>query len=145
MTKIYLDACVWCRPFDEPTDRIAKEAEAFFKIMENVEQKKYAVVNSIVLEDEIDEIEDIEKRTLVRELILTFATESIYEISESKKKEIERSAGLKSEDAFHLACALEAGCEYFISADDKILSKSKDVERLYKIKIIDPVKFAEEK
>lgn len=136
---------MWCRPFDEPTERIAEEAGAFFRILEMVEQKKYTAVGSVVLEDEIDEIEDAEKRLLVRELILTFTTESVYEISESTKKEIERSTGLKSEDAFHLACAIEAGCEYFISADDKILRKGKDIERLYKIKVIDPVKFAEEK
>lgn len=113
--------------------------------MEMVEEKKCTAVGSVVLEDEIDEIEDVEKRLLVRELTLTFIAESVYEISESKKREIERSTGLESEDAFHLLCAIEAGCEYFISVDDKILRKSKDIERLYKIKVIYPVEFAEER
>lgn len=33
MSRIYLDTCVWCRPFDDPSQRVREEVEAFFKIL----------------------------------------------------------------------------------------------------------------
>ncbi|MCD4693261.1 MAG: hypothetical protein K8R79_10125 [Calditrichales bacterium] len=29
--------------------------------------------------------------------------------------------GLKSKDALHVSCAIEADCEYFITTDDKLI------------------------
>jgi predicted nucleic acid-binding protein len=31
--------------------------------------------------------------------------------------------GIKMKDATHLACAISAGCDYFITTDDKLLKK----------------------
>ncbi len=39
MKRIYLDTCVWCRPFDEPSQRVTEEAEAFFRILRLVNDK----------------------------------------------------------------------------------------------------------
>lgn len=44
--------------------------------------------------------------------------------------------GIKSKDALHLACAIEAECNYFITTDGKILNKSID-----NIIIVDPINF----
>lgn len=33
------------------------------------------------------------------------------------------SLGLKSKDALHVACAVEAKCDYFLTTDDKVLKK----------------------
>ncbi len=46
------------------------------------------------------------------------------------------SKGLKPKDALHIACAIVAGCEYFITTDSKILNKS--VEGII---LIDPIEF----
>jgi predicted nucleic acid-binding protein len=51
--------------------------------------------------------------------------------SDSIKKQAESiiSTGVKTKDAYHVACAVEAGCEYFISTDDKLLKyRSKEIE-----------------
>jgi len=52
-----------------------------------------------------------------------------------KAKEI-KSSGLKEKDALHIACAVYANCDYFISTDDRILKYETDL-----INIIDPIDF----
>jgi len=59
------------------------------------------------------------------------ASESIVK----QAKEIMRK-GVKSKDALHIACALEAKCHYFLTTDKKILHTSVD-----KINIISPIDF----
>jgi predicted nucleic acid-binding protein len=44
--------------------------------------------------------------------------------------------GIKKKDAVHLACAIYAKCDYFITTDKQVLKHKTD-----KIQIIDPVEF----
>ena len=41
-------------------------------------------------------------------------------------------------DSLHVACAIHAGCDYFITTDDRILSKS---ETISEVVIDDPIGF----
>jgi len=50
MKRIYLDTCVWCRPFDEPSHRVTEEAEAFFKILQSVDEKRYILTKADKIE-----------------------------------------------------------------------------------------------
>jgi predicted nucleic acid-binding protein len=43
---------------------------------------------------------------------------------------------VKPKDALHLACAIEAQCDYFITTDSKLLNKSFD-----QIVVVDPMTF----
>lgn len=58
MIKIYLDTCIWCRPFDEPSERVDEEANAFIKILKSAEKGKYQIIGSPQLELEASEIKD---------------------------------------------------------------------------------------
>ena len=49
--------------------------------------------------------------------------------------------GVKSKDALHVACAIYAQCEYFLTTDDALLGKGKAIPE---IKIIDPPAFIRE-
>lgn len=49
--------------------------------------------------------------------------------------EISRS-GIRAKDAAHLACAIQARCDYFITTDDRLLKYKDD-----RIRIINPVDF----
>ena len=46
--------------------------------------------------------------------------------------------GLRTKDALHIACAIEAKCECFITTDDKMLNKSSSIIELT---ITDPIDF----
>ena len=46
--------------------------------------------------------------------------------------------GLKSKDALHVACAVKAKCDYFLTTDDKLINTlSNDT----KIKVLNPLTF----
>jgi hypothetical protein len=53
----------------------------------------------------------------------------------AKGKEIQ-STGVKTADALHVACAISAGCDYFITVDGRLLKYRSD-----KIVVCDPVEF----
>ena len=59
-----------------------------------------------------------------------------------RQKEIKAATGIKDEDAFHLAAAIEGMTEYFITVDDIILAKADKIER-YGIKVRNPVDLKE--
>jgi hypothetical protein len=67
--KFYLDTCVWCRPFDEHTQRVEEESDAFFKLLHKIGEGEIVVVGSVMLDDEIEEIEEDWKREAVKSLL----------------------------------------------------------------------------
>jgi predicted nucleic acid-binding protein len=44
--------------------------------------------------------------------------------------------GIKNKDAIHLACAMFADCDYFITTDKRVLKYKSD-----KLKIVNPIEF----
>ena len=50
-------------------------------------------------------------------------------------------SGLKAKDALHIACAIAGECTYFVTTDDEILKRGKDVQG---ITVIDPAAFVRE-
>ncbi|NOZ59957.1 MAG: hypothetical protein GXO66_10365 [Euryarchaeota archaeon] len=45
MLRIYLDTNVWGRPFDEQSQhRIIEESEAFFRILDGAQRRKFIIV-----------------------------------------------------------------------------------------------------
>jgi hypothetical protein len=70
MTRIYLDACCLNRPFDDQSQpRIRLEAEAVVLIIERFQEGLWDWVSSEVVEDEIEQIPDPERRQRVKELM----------------------------------------------------------------------------
>lgn len=141
MKKIYLDTNVWCRPFDRHSERISKEVEAFFEILKEASSKRYTLTGSVVLDVEVGNIEEEEKKIAVEGLVSAFISQKVLEISESEQREIMRSTGLKVSDATHIACAIRGESEYFISCDDELLRKGKGIEERYGIKVCNPIEF----
>jgi predicted nucleic acid-binding protein len=144
MKRIYLDTCVRCRPFDEPSQRVKEEAEAFFTILQGVDEKRFLILGSVVLDDELFEIRDGRKRAVVVELMSRAIAERITVISESKQEELKRATGVEDEDAFHLAAALEGKAEYFLTVDDNVLAKADKIEA-FGLKVQNLVDLIEEK
>ncbi len=48
--------------------------------------------------------------------------------------------GVKPRDALHLVCALKGGADYFLTCDDKLIKRARNIN----IKVINPVMFVEE-
>jgi predicted nucleic acid-binding protein len=143
--KIYLDTNVWCRPFDEQTQqRIIDEGEAFLKILDKVHaERKYTIIGSLILDDEVKQIKGRRKREAVKTIMALFISEKVRSFSKSTVRDL-KTAGLKDKDALHLAFAVQDHAKYFITTDDYIPKRKKDIEKKYKIKVINPIEFIEE-
>jgi predicted nucleic acid-binding protein len=135
--KLYLDNCCFNRPFDNQNQmRINLETEAKLFIQSLIIDKKVDFIWSFILLFE-NENNPFDAR---RETIFDFSKHAVEIISANDKilkeaKEI-KSSGLKEKDALHIACAVYANCDYFISTDDRILKYETDM-----INIIDPIDF----
>lgn len=135
--KIYLDNCSFNRPFDDQHQiRIRIEAEAKLYIQSLIEQGKLDLVWSYILEYE-NSANPYEFRQIV---IQKWKDKSKVQISANKRivklAEELTNYDLKAKDALHVACAIEAECEYFITTDDKILNKNNKIKS---IEIVSPI------
>lgn len=67
---------------------------------------------------------------------------AILNIRESKrvidKANELRDYGVKSKDALHVSCSIEAKCKYFLTTDDKLKNKLQPLED---IQVINPLEF----
>jgi predicted nucleic acid-binding protein len=148
--KIYFDTCVYCRPFDDQSQkRIEKETEAFARILKLAELGKVTIVSSDILIDELEEIVDPRKSVEVREFI-TICEEHVVFSEEIIKlaKSIEDKCGITGADALHIASSAET--KYFITCDDFILLKDECItnfmkKRGYSVEVIGITKFMEDK
>jgi predicted nucleic acid-binding protein len=137
--KIYLDICSFNRPYDDQLQiRIKVEAESKLYIQDLVKKEKLELVWSYILDYENSENPYRERR------------ESIEGWKDLCNQDIDASdqilanvavlekSGIKTKDAIHLSCAMEADCDYFIMTDDKLIKKT---SKLNKVKVISPIGF----
>jgi predicted nucleic acid-binding protein len=133
--KIYLDNCCLNRPFDNQLDiKIRLETEAKLYIQYLIQKKKLQIVWSYILDFENSK-NPFEERKQQIERWKIFAVEDIEENDTILK------IGLKKIDALHIACAIYAKCNYFITTDKGILKKAKRIKELI---VIDPINFINE-
>jgi len=138
MKKIYLDNCSFNRPYDSQNHLLVKiETIAKFNIQDAIRNREYILVWSFILDYENsfntpDKAENILKW---RDIALTNVkyNDIIFLIA----KEI-MLKGISEADALHLASAIYAETDYFITVDKKLL-KYKDK----RIMIINPINFIE--
>ena len=134
---IYLDNCCYNRPYDNQTQtKVVLETLAKLYIQELVLNKKLKLVWSYILKFENSQNTFEAKR----EAIAQWETVSIQFVNKSAEvialaKEVEHT-GVHSVDALHIACAVTAKCDYFLTVDNRILKYHDD-----RIKICSPVDF----
>ena len=140
--KIYLDNCCFNRPFDDQSQiRIKLEAEAKLKIQADIQDGRYDLVWSYILDAENTANPFEERERTIREW-KQHTTMKIKENAEILKKAKDlNQKGIRSKDALHIACAISAGCEYFLTTDDKIINKKNLISELI---ITDPIGFIKE-
>ncbi len=142
--KVYLDNCCYNRPYDDQSQlRISLETQAKLQIQSMIRNKEIELVSSYVLMYENSKNpHELRKRTIydfVKENI------SVY-IDTDRADEVRRIAdeiiatGVKTADAYHVACAILADSDYFLTTDDRLLKYKTD-----RICLLDPTAFIREK
>jgi len=138
--KVYLDNCCFNRPFDDQSNILTRmESDAKLFIQEQIKNGNIDLVWSSVNEFENNDNPSLEKRERIA-VWKQIASEhcNLNETILNKALELER-IGLHSKDALHVACAIFAKADFFISTDKKILNK--DVTGIY---LVNPITFVEE-
>jgi len=140
--KVYLDTCVWCRPFDKPSRRIKEEAKAFHKILDLADSGRVRIVTSYLTLLEASLIEPVQKRESVLALIHKSSEHKIKvkDTLEAVARKVINECGLDPMDAAHVAIAVEEGIDIFLTTDDGILNKSRCLSK-YGIIVMNPCDF----
>lgn len=141
--RIYLDMCCYNRPYDDQSQlKISMETQSKLYIQTLIKDGKLNLVTSYMLRYECGNNPFEMRRNAIFEFIdkNTFAYIGIERqtIIETKAVEI-MNTGVQYKDACHVASAIYAECEYFISTDKRLL-KYKSNE----IKMVTPIEFVTE-
>lgn len=138
--RVYLDNCSYNRPYDDQSQmRIHLETQAKLHIQDMIRQEKIELVTSYVLDYENSNNRSIQKKMAIEKFMNEYAT--LY-ISNKNEKDIAKIAdvimatGIKEKDAYHVACAVIAECNYFVTTDDRLLKYQSE-----KIELVTPGEF----
>ena len=140
--RVYLDNCCFNRPFDDQRQtRVRLEAEATLCIQEHIREGTLELTRSYILDFENTANPFEERRTTISRWrqYATIDVEETATILQEANALVE--LGLKAKDALHIACAIVGECTYFLTTDDDIIRRGKDVRA---ITVLDPTAFVRE-
>ncbi len=128
--RIYLDNCCLGRPFDDQNfPRIAEETAAIISIREKIISGEFKLATSYILHHENLQCRfELRQRTIkkfLRDYSSKYISIALAESVISKATEF-ISAGIKEKDAYHVASAILAECDYFLTVDDRLLKLNSD-------------------
>lgn len=138
--KIYLDACCLNRPFDDQTqNRIRLESEAIIIILNRLYKGEGVWIGSEVLEIEIENTPNIEKRNYLMKIV-NYAHKSvpIQENETTRAKQLEKM-GFGAFDAMHIACAESGNADIFLTTDDKLLKLANRIKDKLNVHVANPL------
>lgn len=138
--KIYLDNCCFNRPYDDQTQkRISLETQAKLHVQEMIRNDEMELVTSFINTYELSQSKFSSRKDTIMEYIRANSSDFINSDDGAKIKQSAEEimkTGIKMKDAYHIACAISAGCEYLLTTDDRFLKyKTKD------IRIMNPIEF----
>ena len=143
MLRIYLDNCCYNRPYDDQSQlSISLEAQAKLHIQEKIRENRYELASSDMLNYEVHNSPYETQENAISEFLIKNV--SIY-VGNNKQEEVDSLAneimttGVKYKDACHVASAIIAGCDAFLSTDKRLLKYQSD-----RIKIMNPIDFIQE-
>ena len=141
--RVYLDMCCYNRPYDDQSQiKVSLETQAKLHIQELIQKKRLELVTSYMLRYECGQNPYEMRRKAIMQFI---DMQTVAYVGLERKDEIESMAveimntGVKFKDAGHVASAIYAKCEYFISTDMRLLKYKTD-----RIKLVTPIEFVTE-
>jgi len=135
--KIYLDNCCFNRPFDNQMHPVIKlEAEAKLHIQQLILLGKLDLIWSFILHYENNDNPYLDRKNQIGRWENRAECKIAYSDDIFHKAESITKKGIKIKDALHIACAIFANADYFITTDKKLLNKT-----IQGITILNPVDF----
>ena len=122
--RVYLDNCCFNRPYDDQSHLTTYlEAEAKLFVQRGILKGQFELAWSYILdfENSVNPYEERKNTIADWRKIATVDINVSDEIVALGKTIM--SKGVKKKDALHIACAIKANCDYFLTTDKKILNK----------------------
>jgi len=143
--RVYLDVCCLNRPFDDQSqDRIHLESEAVVLILKRIRSGNWEWISSEVVDFEVGQTPDMERRDRVAALI-RYADERVtIETTVVTRASKLEAVGFGVYDALHLACAEHAKVDVFLTTDDNILRLANDNCGLLEVRVGNPLTWLKE-
>ena len=120
--RLYLDICTLCRPFDDQSQmRIRLETNAYYLILQALQDARYVLVVSPVHFEEANAISDAEERHEIVMILERLGTTAACDMAATRARAEDlqtRKFGIA--DAAHVAFA-EAAADFFISCDERLV------------------------
>ena len=139
--RIYLDMCCYNRQFDNKiSEAIVNDYNIMIQIQKEIVSGHLELATSFMLHYENYRKKDADKRDKIDLFIKSYRTIYIgVDFVDDLKPLSEEivATGIKAKDAYHIASAILAHCDFFITVDKKILKYSSE-----RIKIISLDEFA---
>ncbi len=145
-TTIYLDVCCCNRPFDSQIEtRVRLETEAKLCLQEMAKEGRVGLAWSYVLDYEngLSPLPGRRDAIAVWRDIAPLCVEPGAAVADQASLLV-TTYGLKGFDALHVACAVTAGAELFMTTDDFILKKLKSFSLLKTVTPIEALSILEQ-
>ena len=137
---IYLDNCCFNRPYDNQNSlRISLETQAKLHVQHLIKTGRLQMATSYVLYYENQRNPFEMRQSSIMDFLNKYSSIYIGTENAVQVKPIADSiiaTGVKTEDAYHVACAQFARCMYFLTTDDRLLKYSSSA-----ITLLNPVDF----
>ena len=142
--RVYLDNCCFNRPYDDQSQlRIQMETQAKLEIQKQIRDEKLELATSYILEAE-NAVNPYERKRIDIQAFMDKYTKAF--VSEIQDRAVREQAakimetGIRLMDACHIACAMLAQCDVFLSTDKRVLKYQSEA-----IRIMNPVMFVMER
>ena len=141
--RVYLDMCCYNRPYDDQSQlKVAMEAQSKLHIQNLISDGKLDLIGSYTLDYEVSRNPYEMRRQSIIQFIHTnmkgYIGDERADVIKPIAEEI-MATGVKEKDAYHVASAIYAGCEYFISTDIRLLKYKSE-----KVRLVTPIEFVTE-
>jgi len=122
--RLYLDICTLCRPFDDQSQmRIRLETNAYYLLLQALQDARYVMVVSPVHFEEANAISDAEERREIVVVLERLGTAAECDMAATRARaEDLHSRKFGIADAAHVAVA-EGAADFFISCDERLVRK----------------------
>lgn len=135
--KVYLDTCCYNRPYDDQTQlRINLEAQAKLYIQKQIVDGKLDLIYSFISVYENSQNPFSIRKNAISDFFsnaVTYIDETNVDVIKSRAEGIMKT-GIKTKDALHVSCAIEAKADFFVTTDIRLLKYSSN-----EVKIINPI------
>ena len=135
--------CCYNRPYDDQSQlKVMMEAQSKLYIQMQVRQGNIELTGSYVLDYECGNNPFEMRRNAIEEFMTEYVTHYVgAERADNLKKKAEEimNTGVKEMDAYHVAAAILAKCDYFITTDKRLLKYQTD-----EVRMVTPITFITE-